>query len=455
MCKAIILAAAFATATLAPASADVVISTDATQNMSCSTGVCAPTATEAVLNVTDLENLLAAGNVSVVTTNGGIQADNIAITAAFSWKVASSLTLDAYQSIAFSAVVQNKATGNVSLTTNDGGTGGALTFAIGTGKLDTNAVSINGETYTMAASVKKLAERIVRKPKGHFALSNDTDAGKDGLYYISPIPLPFKGAFNGLGHTISNLEIVDQSDDNVGLFAVVNKGASLASVSLQKALVDAGVIGGALVGLSYGTIANVLTNGRVRGVAAGGIAGQSYGTITLSQSAATVNGSVEAGGITGGNYKRISLSFATGKVSGKGEVGGLVGSGGHSKIENSYALGVVVGGSQASFVGGFIGYNYKSSIAASYSTGAVSGPSSSEIGGFDGADHGTITNGYWDTDTSGQSQGSGDGNEAGLTGLTTQQFQSGLPAGFDPSIWAEDANINNGFPYLIANPPPK
>ena len=27
--------------------------------------------------------------------------------------------------------------------------------------------------------------------------------------------------------------------------------------------------------------------------------------------------------------------------------------------------------------------------------------------------------------------------------------------GFDPNIWAENPKINNGFPYLIANPPPK
>ena len=94
-----------------------------------------------------------------------------------------------------------------------------------------------------------------------------------------------------------------------------------------------------------------------------------------------------------------------------------------------------------------------SSIATSYSTGAVKGKNFK--GGFDGANIGSTANSYWDTDTSGTDQGSGDGNEAGLTGLTTAQFQSGLPAAFDPKIWAEDANINNGFPYLIANPPPK
>jgi hypothetical protein len=37
--------------------------------------------------------------------------------------------------------------------------------------------------------------------------------------------------------------------------------------------------------------------------------------------------------------------------------------------------------------------------------------------------------------------------------MRTEQLQSGLPSGFDPSIWAEKPGINNGYPYLIANPP--
>jgi hypothetical protein len=35
------------------------------------------------------------------------------------------------------------------------------------------------------------------------------------------------------------------------------------------------------------------------------------------------------------------------------------------------------------------------------------------------------------------------------------QLRSGLPSGFDPAIWNEQSGINNGFPYLIANPPQK
>jgi hypothetical protein len=47
----------------------------------------------------------------------------------------------------------------------------------------------------------------------------------------------------------------------------------------------------------------------------------------------------------------------------------------------------------------------------------------------------------------------GSGSGAGITGETTAQLQAGLPAGFDPTIWAESPSINNGLPYLINNPP--
>ena len=35
-------------------------------------------------------------------------------------------------------------------------------------------------------------------------------------------------------------------------------------------------------------------------------------------------------------------------------------------------------------------------------------------------------------------------NDPDITGLTTAQFQSGLPAGFDPTVWREKSNINGG-----------
>ena len=90
-------------------------------------------------------------------------------------------------------------------------------------------------------------------------------------------------------------------------------------------------------------------------------------------------------------------------------------------------------------------------------TGADTG-----IGGLigeDDAQSGSLDATYWDTDTSGVtnlSQGAGNiANDPGITGLTTAQFQSGLPQGFDPKVWAEKANIIDGFPYLLTNPPSK
>jgi hypothetical protein len=66
---------------------------------------------------------------------------------------------------------------------------------------------------------------------------------------------------------------------------------------------------------------------------------------------------------------------------------------------------------------------------------------------------------YWDLDTSGISdpgQGAGNkSNDPGITGLTDPQLKNALPAGFDPKIWGQEAAINNGYPYLLANPPPK
>src|SRR4051812_16633046 len=83
-------------ADLAPTQAAVVISSGATQNMSCSAGVCTPTAKKAVLNVGDLANLLAAGDVKVVSDSA---AKDIQFSAPLSWTSTSRLTLDSYRSI--------------------------------------------------------------------------------------------------------------------------------------------------------------------------------------------------------------------------------------------------------------------------------------------------------------------------------------------------------------------
>src|SRR5438105_4366960 len=78
------------------AHADLSISNKPTQNMSCDAGVCTATAQKAVLNVGDLQTMLASGDVAV---NTGSVAKDIEINQPLTWASTSRLTLDAQQSV--------------------------------------------------------------------------------------------------------------------------------------------------------------------------------------------------------------------------------------------------------------------------------------------------------------------------------------------------------------------
>ena len=81
----------------AAAGASVEISAAPTSNMNCSAGVCSPTAKKAVLNATDLSNMLATGEVKVTTGNGAVA---ITVSSPFSWASTHRLTLDAHKTSA-------------------------------------------------------------------------------------------------------------------------------------------------------------------------------------------------------------------------------------------------------------------------------------------------------------------------------------------------------------------
>ncbi len=163
----------------------------------------------------------------------------------------------------------------------------------------------------------------------------------------------------------------------------------------------------------------------------------------------------------GVNTGVIETSYASGAVGTIGYVtagGGLIGYTGDSgSISNCYATGAVQGAGSQIDVGGLVGAN-SMPISSSYSTGAVTAAAGSRIGGFVGYDspQSGIANAYWDTTTSGitdPSQGAGNmPNDPGITGLTTTQLQSALPAGFDPAVWSHRPSINGGLPYLLGEP---
>jgi len=461
----------------AQAQASVAISADPTQNMSCLANVCTPTAADAVLNAGDLAAMLASGNTVVATTGTGVEAGDLRVTAPFSWTAATLLTLVVHRATVFAGAVNVEGNGGVAIMTGTRQGVAALSFTPGS-SLSFSGLSsvlvINDTRYKLEKSIKSLARDVVAHPNRAFALTGDLDAHRESVYPSSPVAIAFSGKFTGLGHTISGLRIADMASASVGLFATVLAHGAVANIGIEKSVVAGAQTVGGLVGFNGGTVSNAFTAGTVRAVgtgssgqifAAGGLVGHNSGRVLNCRSEARVLGASATGGLVGMNDGgTIQRSFATGSITGLDEIGGLAGSNSGQDIRvsgsivDSYAMGKVKSkGSAQTAAGGLVGYNPGvgdafSTIATSYSTGEV-GPPQPIAGGFIGAERGVATNSYWDTTASGTSQAVGDGDATGITGLTTAQFLSGLPAGFDPAVWSRSPSVNAGYPYLLDNPP--
>lgn len=530
------------------ARADLSISKKPTQNVTCSGGTCTATSSKAVLNATDLQTMLAAGDVAVKT---GAATPNLQVVQGFSWTSSSRLTLDARQSITFRKAVTVAGSGALALTYNDGGSGGDLIFEKGGGVQfwDVNSnLAINGTGYVLVGDIATLASKIAANAAGSYALAKSYDAKSDGTYTAAPITTEFAGSFTGLGNSIANVTIKAGSS-KTGFFSAISESGVVRDFGLQHAKVtipkrhSGQMVLGALAGENRGAIISSFATGSldattyIDDLSAGGLAGRSTGLITGSHAdvkvttpgnayynrigglvgfldgtdnpsaalldsyasgsvrvpsfgsaggligyvlQATVARSHASGNVSGGQESRvggligldgyignIDSSFATGAVAtGSGRshcyasAGGLIGSvpGPGEVISNSYAMGSVNGGDQAC-VGGLFGdfAHTGATVQTSYSIGAVSGGTAAQVGGVIGRDKAKYTrasDSYWDIDTSGTSQAVGNTNKHnGLKGLSTGEFMSQLPAGFDPKTWGQLPGINNGYPYLLANPP--
>ena len=190
----------------------------------------------------------------------------------------------------------------------------------------------------------------------------------------------FNAAFDGGGHTISNLYISWRDTDHIGLFRAIGPHSEIRNVRLISSNVFGNGNVGALVGRNYGgTITDSLTAGKVVGNAGGvgGLVGFSGdgGTIAGSGSTIRVTGNGKTGGLVGaaGGDTIIIDSYATGAVtSNSGNAGGLVASiGENAEIIASYASGSVYGGNNAGGLAANIGNG--AAVNGSYARGNVSG----------------------------------------------------------------------------------
>lgn len=483
----------------ATAWADVSISSKPTRNMSCSVGVCTATAGKAVLNVGDLQTMLASGDATVKT---GSIANDIDIDQPLAWTSTSRLTLDARQSVVVRKAVVVAGTGALTIVTNDGGKNGDF-FVMPPGNVvfwDVSSdLNINGQQYQLLLTLPDVIHAIKKSQKyeraAYLALAGSISSA--GSYRAAPIAAFDYGVFEGLGNAIAGLNISNSGAAYTGLIAML--GAEVHNLNVTSVTVTGtNDRAGGIAGLNAGTIANSSVSGSVSAqYAAGGLVGENYGAIVFSSASghisgefagglvgsnkgggrisfahsdATVSSDYLAGGLVGANTDQytcadtvIMRSYATGSANGSSYAGGLAGLNQAAQIVDSYSTGAV---NTSSSAGGLVGWDLDDSLCAgkvpeigsSYSTGTVGG---SILGGFIGSDvsDSALSSTNWDLDTSGISdphQGAGNvSDDPGITGLSDSQLKSGLPDGFDPKIWGQAPNVNNGYPYLLANPPPK
>ncbi|MDE2604283.1 MAG: filamentous hemagglutinin, partial [Bradyrhizobium sp.] len=395
-------------------------------------------ANDSVINATTLQTALGAANVVVSTGSGGTQAGDITVNAPVTWSSSSTLTLDAFHSIAINAPMTIAGAGGLALKTNDGGTGGTLSFAGGvqyTGTPNTGqSLSINSQTYSLVYDMTGL-QNINTALTGNYALAKPLDAtgvvgwtplGTNGLGTILNSGNGFTGAFTGLGNTISNLTVNIGANNYAGLFGY--SGGAISQVGLVGGSVTGGGNVGGLVGYqSGGSIADVYVTTSVSspGNNIGGLVGvQAGGIITQAYTSGAVNGHGLVGGLVGFGAGTITQAYATGAVTGLGSaVGGLIGEQNGGSITQAYATGAVTG--SGSWIGGLVGLQSLGSITQTYATGAVKGGTA--VGGLVGFQDppGSIANSYFDIDTTKQSASNGVGNIVNAPGVTALSSTSG------------------------------
>jgi len=226
-----------------------------------------------------------------------------------------------------------------------------------------------------------------------FRLKNDLDLATEPNFYIPYLA----GEFDGNGHKISDLSFNFGFVSDVGLFGYLAPGGKVTEVGVENVNITGPYGVGGLVGYNHGTISNSYSTGSVSGGSyVGSLVGWNYeGDVSNSHATGSVTGEGDVGGLVGSNYfGTVSNSYSTGTVTGTWGTGGVVGHNWEGTVINSYSTGSVTG---ASWVGGLVGYNYDGAVSNSYSTGTITGGTITGTwgtGGVAGGNTGTVSNSY-------------------------------------------------------------
>jgi filamentous hemagglutinin family protein len=416
---------------------------------------------------------------------------DININAPISWSSGSTLTLDAYHGISITAPITVAGPGQVALKTNDGGSGGALSFGLTLGGFEGSlsytgapntgqGLTINGQAYTLLYSLNdlhNLTQSNTQQENGAYALATSLD-GTGTTYTAAVMPYrywPFAGTLEGLGHVVSNLTINQPNGEDDALIENAS-GATIQNLGLVGGSITGGTNVGALVAqCDPCTISNVYETTPITVSANGGQVGGLVGameagsSITNAFATGAINGGTAAnfvGGLVGivqGNVQGDSITnaFATGSVSGGAELGGLVGEASFLRLSNAFATGQV--NANRFDAGGLIGAFESGWLSDVYATGQVlvgagNGNRAGGVVGYDQAiqtGYHQLSGVYYDSATTGQPAGAGvlsiqGFGTAGYSASPTAGLQGALPAGFSSAAWGTGAGL---YPYLLSFSP--
>jgi hypothetical protein len=230
-------------------------------------------------------------------------------------------------------------------------------------------------------------DEVRNYPNAYFIQIEDIDlqgTNWDPIGKRSPISTRFSGKYNGNNHIVKNLYI-NRLINYIGLFGYTTNTAEIKYLGVIDINVTGDFFVGGVVGENAGSIIYCFSTGSVNGTfEIGGLVGKNSGYLINCYSDVAVEGEEAVGGITGGNYRDIEFSYSVGRVLGEYFPGGLVG----------------------------------------YSEG------------------GTVSNSYWDTQSSGQSNSDG-----GFPRTTAQMKTQGTFVGWDfVDTWVMASTYNNGYP---------
>jgi filamentous hemagglutinin family protein len=356
-----------------------------------------------------------------------------------------------------STIVNSRASGTV--------TGGGVSFVGGlagqNGNLGLDTASITGSYADVAVSISGPFSAAGGLVGLNATGSTIIDSQAVGNVTSTANNFAYAGGLVGL----NSGTITSTTQPGTGSKCAIGASFSCATGNVTGSKSNtAGAFGG-LVGSNEGAIKKSFATGNVTGGDAsvlGGFGGYNAGTISLSFATGNVTGGTNAvaGGFIGINIGTINQTYARGAVSGGNGsyVGGFAGvnaafdtESAPGSITQSYALGPVTGGNEA-VAAGFAALN-RGTIDQAYAAGLVTAGAGSTTGGLVAASNlnlpdylnglssplaGTVTNSYWDRQTTGQEK------SAGGTALDTAVLTGAVPVGFDATIWSRGP-----YPQLV------